>query len=147
VAAPIALAQPQSARPVGRNRHAQAVPRDEAALFGVGEFVSAAAASDTSLGAQIVASPRMASQREFVRRAPDGASVAALIDSLAQAGGKANVAEAAAMVGEPPVRMSGYLAHVARLLNVDGYPVLRIRDDHQTVDLNIALLREQFLGG
>ena len=42
--------------------------------------------------------------------------------------------------------MSGYLAHVARLLNVDGYPVLRIRDDHQTVELNIPLLREQFLG-
>ena len=109
--------------------------------------MSAGTASDTpSLGAQIVASPRMASQREFVRRAPDDASVAALIDGLERAGRKANIAEAAEMVGKPPVRMSGFLPHIARLLNVDGYPVLRIRDDHQTVELNIGLLREQFLG-
>ncbi|MGO8961350.1 MAG: BREX-2 system phosphatase PglZ [Streptosporangiaceae bacterium] len=147
VAASVAPAQPPAIGPTGRKRQAQAVPDDGSALFALGELVPAAAASDTpSLGAQIVASPRMASQREFVRRAPDDASVAALIDGLERAGRKASVAEAAEMAGKPPVRMSGFLPHVARLLNVDGYPVLRIRDDHQTVELNIPLLREQFLG-
>ena len=147
VAASAASAHPQPARPAGRKRQAQAAPRDDSALFAVGEFVAPATASDTSsLGAQVVASPRMASQREFVRRAPDDASVAALIDGLVRAGRKASVAEAAEMAGEPPVRMSGYLAHIARLLNVDGYPVLRIKDDHQTVELNVSLLEEQFLG-
>jgi hypothetical protein len=147
VAAPVTSAQPQPVRSTGRKRQAQAVRHDDSALFAVGELVSATTGSDASLGAQIVGSPRMASQREFVRRAPDDVSVAALIDGLAQEGRKANVAEAADMVGEPPVRMSGYLAHVARLLNVDGYPVLRITDDHQTVELNVPLLKEQFLGG
>ena len=52
---------------------------------------------------------------------------------------------AAAATGEPPVRMSGYLAQVARLLNVDGYAVLRTTDDGRTVELNPALLRQQFL--
>jgi hypothetical protein len=148
VAAPTAPSPRRAASPVRRKGQTAADRDDDSALFDVREFVSAETASDTpSLGAQIVASPRLASQREFVRRAPDDASVAALIDGLAQAGRKANVAEAADMVGEPPVRMSGYLAHVARLLNVDGYPVLRIRDDHQTVELNVPLLKEQFLGG
>jgi hypothetical protein len=147
VAAPAAPTHPQLARPAGRKRQAQAAPRDDSALFAVGEFVAPATASDTSsLGTQVVASPRMARQREFVRRAPDNASVAALIDGLVRAGRKASVAEAAEMAGEPPVRMSGYLAHIARLLNVDGYPVLRIKDDHQTVELNVSLLEEQFLG-
>lgn len=106
-----------------------------------------APASAASLGARAAASARMTAQRQFVRRAPDSASVARLIDALAQSGGRLNATEAAAAVGESPVRMSGYLAHVARLLNVDGYAVLQTRDDGRTVELNSELLRQQFLGG
>ena len=62
--------------------------------------------------------------------------IAALIDGLDKAGGKATIGEAARMAGEPAVRMSGYLAQVARLLNVDGYPVIRTIDDGRTVELN-----------
>jgi hypothetical protein len=146
VTAKVAPAQPQPAPPTGRKRQAAAVPAEDSALFAVGEFMSAATASGPSLGARVVASARMASQREFVRRAPDDASIAALIDGLDQVGRKANLAEAAEMVGKPLVRMSGFLPHIARLLNVDGYPVLRITGDHQTVELNVPLLEEQFLG-
>lgn len=89
----------------------------------------------------------MAGQRQFVRRAPDDASVAALIDGLAQAGGRLTIAEAASAAGESPVRMSGYLAHVTRLLNVDGYRVLGTTDEGRTVELNMQLLRQQFPGG
>ena len=88
----------------------------------------------------------MFSQRQFVRRAPDDASVAALIDGLARAGGRLSIAEAAAAAGEPAVRMSGYLAQVSRLLNVDGYAVLQTTDGGSMVELNIQLLRQQFLG-
>ena len=72
VAAKGASVQPPPAGPTGRKRQAQAVPDDGPALFALGELVPAATASDApSLGAQVVASPRMASQRQFVRRAPD----------------------------------------------------------------------------
>jgi len=88
----------------------------------------------------------MASQRQFVRRAPEDVSVAALIDGLVQAGGRLTLTEAARSVGEASVRMSGYLAQVVRLLNVDSYPVLGTTDGGRTVELNVQLLRQQFLG-
>jgi hypothetical protein len=100
-----------------------------------------------SLGARVTASARMTAQRQFVRRAPDNASVARLIDTLTQAGGRLTVTEAAAAAGESPVRMSGYLAQIIRLLNVDGYAVLQTKDDGRTVKLNQELLRQQFLSG
>jgi hypothetical protein len=88
----------------------------------------------------------MAAQRQFVRRAPDDAKIAALIDALAAAGGRLTIPEAAAAVSEPPVRLtSGYLAAVARLLNVDGYPVLQLKDVGKMVEVNEHLLRQQFL--
>jgi hypothetical protein len=42
--------------------------------------------------------------------------------------------------------MAGYLTQVGRLLNVDGYPVIGETDGGRTVELNVALLKEQFLG-
>ena len=99
-----------------------------------------------SLGTQVAASSRMAEQRQLARRAPDSARVAALIDGLEKAGGRLTLAEAARIAGESPVRMSGYLAHVARLLNVDGYRVVGTADGGRTVELNTQLLRQQFLG-
>lgn len=159
---PIALPQSGAARarvpaqppPVRRPRPAPAAPEDDAALFGVSEVGSSGstpaspepATTMTSLGAQVVASSRMAGQRQFVRRAPDDRRIAALIDGLAQAGGRLTTTETAAIVGESPVRMSGYLAQVTRLLNVDSYPVLGVTDGGRTVELNAALLRQQFLG-
>ena len=76
---------------------------------------------------------------------PTAGQVASLIDRLAEAGGKIPVTVAADAVGEPPFRMSGYLAQVARLLNVDGYAVIGVTDQGRTVELNIELLRQQFL--
>jgi PglZ domain len=128
--------------PARRKRAAASPANDGAALFGVSEATPTAAV--ISLGTRIVASPRMAGQRQFVRRAPDDSSVAALIDALAQAGGRLTLTEAAAAAGEPPVRMSDYLAQVTRLLNVDSYAVLQTSDAGRTVELNIQLLRQQF---
>jgi hypothetical protein len=99
-----------------------------------------------TLGYQVVASARMASQRQAIPRAPAEADVAALIDALAQAGGRLTLAEAAAVTGQPTVRMSRYLAQVARLLNVDSYAVLNHSEAERFVQLSLPLLRQQFLG-
>jgi PglZ domain len=156
---PVTLTQPPAGPPARsgsspRKRPSTVVPDDANALFGFGEVAEAGhisepasdmAAARTSLGAQVIASGRMADQRQFARRAPDNARVAALIDGLEQAGGRVTIAEAARITGESPVRMSGYLAQVARLLNVDGYRVIGTTDGGRTVELNTQLLRQQFL--
>lgn len=135
----------------GKRRQVTADAGD--ALFGLTEVIPSASQeagpvqAAPSLGARVVASPRMAAQRQFVRRAPADASVAALIDALTTAGDRLTLAEAAQAAGEPPVRMSGYLAMLTRLLNVDGYAVLRVTDAGRTVALNTPLLRQQFLDG
>ena len=120
------------------------------ALFEMSEVSAPEPASRTSaaqsLGARVVASARMTDQRQFARRAPDNERVATLIDGIERAGGRVTLAEAAGLAGEPPVRMSGYLAQVARLLNVDGYRVLGITDGGRAVELNTQLIRQQFLG-
>jgi hypothetical protein len=106
---------------------------------------SGSAPRTVTLGAQIAVSARMTAQRQFVRRAPGDASITALVDALVRAGGRLTVTEVAVATGEPPVRMSGYLAQVARLLNVDSYPVLTLKDGGAMVELNEQLLLQQFL--
>ena len=137
--------------PLAESITAEAAEPDDDALFGVGEVVHgpqspAAASSAPSLGSQVTRSALFASQRQLARRAPDPDQVAVLIDRLAEAGGKIPVTVAAETVGEPPFRMSGYLAQVTRLLNVDGYAVIAVTDQGRTVELNIELLRQQFPG-
>ena len=100
-----------------------------------------------SLGTRVVASPLYAAQRAFVRKAPKDGEVAAVLDAVAQAGGKLPVPSLATVAGQPPFRMAGYLAQLGRLLNVDGYAVIGMTDEGRTAELNTSLLREQFLGG
>jgi hypothetical protein len=42
------------------------------------------------------------------------------------------------------VRMSGFIAALRRLLNVDGYDVLHVDEASETLVLNRDLLRKQF---
>jgi hypothetical protein len=51
---------------------------------------------------------------------------------------------AATALGVSPVLLRGAVLHSQRLLNVEGYPVLRVDADGATVILDEALLREQF---
>ncbi len=134
--------------PQARRRRPAAVAPDGDALFDVTEAGPAPRPqpqAPLTLGGQVVASPRMASQRQVVPRAPAEADVAALIDALARAGGRLTLAEAAAVTGQPAVRMSRYLAQVARLLNVDSYAVLNHSEADRIVELSLPLLRQQFL--
>ncbi|MEV5828482.1 BREX-2 system phosphatase PglZ [Spirillospora sp. NPDC052242] len=100
------------------------------------------------IGARVVASGLFAAQREFVPSARvDDAGIIALLDALAEAGGKLPLQAAAQRAGQMPARMHGYVSTVMKLLNVDGYQVLAVTDRGATVALNVPLLREQFLGG
>jgi len=144
-----------AAMPAGQasraRKPARRPPVQEDALFsasevGAGEARSGAGAGQVTLGARVVASERFAAQRAFVRKAPADAAVAAIIDGLSAAGGKLPVTSVAGLAGQAPFRMAGYLAQLGRLLNVDGYPVIGDADGGRTVELNAALLTEQFLG-
>ena len=140
---------PDPARPPRPRRKTAPAAGEGNALFEVIDAERAVvlpSGTPATLGARVAASSRMASQRQAIPRAPAEADVAALIDALAQAGGRLTIAEAAAVAGQPAVRMSRYLAQVARLLNVDSYAVLNHSEADRLVELNEPLLRQQFLG-
>jgi hypothetical protein len=63
---------------------------------------------------------------------------------LAAPAGRLAPAQAAAVLQVAPVALRGAVLHVQRLLNVEGYAVLRIDADGATVILDEPLLREQF---
>ncbi|MEC4014962.1 BREX-2 system phosphatase PglZ [Streptomyces sp. H27-D2] len=100
-----------------------------------------------TLGASIVASEVYEAQKAYVRKAPDGMVVAAVIDALADADGTMSPAALAAAVsatGRVRRNIDGFIATVQRLLNVEGYPVLGFIDAGHTVKLDVRLLRTQF---
>ncbi len=63
---------------------------------------------------------------------------------LASPGGRLAPAAAATALAVSPVLLRGAVLHAQRLLNADGYPVLRIDADGATVILDEGLLHEQF---
>jgi hypothetical protein len=63
---------------------------------------------------------------------------------LAAPAGRLAPAQAAAVLQVAPVALRGAVLHAQRLLNVEGYAVLRIDSDGATVILDEPLLREQF---
>jgi hypothetical protein len=68
-----------------------------------------------------------------------------LLDVLLTATGhRLAPASAATALQVSPVALRGAVLHVQRLLNVEGYPVLRVDADGSTLILDEDLLREQF---
>ena len=123
--APPGVPDKAAGRPSKAASRAAPAPAQADTLFDIGDAAGVPPAEVQSLGEQVATSQMLVAQRQFARRAPDDEQVAVLIDGLATAGGKVPVAVAAELVGEPVFRMSGYIAQVARLLNVDGYRVHR----------------------
>ena len=74
-----------------------------------------------------------------------------ILTALSERGGKLSRAALAQRLSLPEIRLGGMLSAVRRMLNVDQAPVLVIDDVAGTVELNIALLQQQFrvvaLGG
>jgi hypothetical protein len=114
-------------------------PSDEASLF-------EAAAART--GAQVVASRRYEARQKIISgNLPEPVEVARIIDQIEAARWKLPLAALADRLDVPAPRFARKLAQVKRLLNEPGAEVLMITDSGQTVEINMKLLRSQFLGG
>lgn len=99
-----------------------------------------------SVGAKVVASEVYASQRKVLSRLSirDG-QVQSLLDALSAAGGnRLPRTVVASTLGVPAFRVDGALSQVRQLLNVEGYNVVGVDADGQTVVLDVALLGDQF---
>jgi PglZ domain len=119
------------------------------ALFQVSEAArSATSPEPESLGTAVTRSDVYAEQKRYLRKAPDIRQVAAVIDALAEAGGRLSVsavtAAAAAAGGRSPRNPELFVTALQRLLNVEGYAVLDVIDSGRTVQLNPGMLRDQF---
>ncbi|MEW5659282.1 BREX-2 system phosphatase PglZ [Streptomyces cinereoruber] len=101
-------------------------------------------------GERTVRSAPYRTQREFVRLAPSDKAVAAVLDALLAAGGKlspgAVAAAAQTATGKSQRNPERFATVLERLLNIDGYPVVQLVESGRTVQLDKALLEQQFLG-
>lgn len=70
--------------------------------------------------------------------------VAALLMALLAGGNRATMDTLAVQASIPVHRISGTVTALRKLLQVEGYPVIAIDPDGQTVKLDVALLIEQF---
>jgi hypothetical protein len=67
-----------------------------------------------------------------------------LLANLDGAGGKLTLTALARKMELPPYRLRGRLAVVQRVLNIDGFAVLRRDEVSDTIDLDRDLLLRQF---
>jgi PglZ domain len=108
---------------------------------------SSASAGDDWIGA-LLGSTIYASQRQLAARValPDD-KMRLLLVSLSERGGKLSRAALAQRLALPEVRLGGLLSAVRRMLNVDQAPVLTVDESVGTIELNRALLLQQFRVG
>ncbi|MFC4529339.1 hypothetical protein [Sphaerisporangium dianthi] len=96
------------------------------------------------LGERVIISEAYTEQREVVPFSIEDDKVAALINALDARGGRLSVIEMAKVIGEQVEKTRLLLPAVKRLLNIDE-TILTLTDRDQTVDLNLRLLKEQFI--
>ncbi len=132
-------------RIAGRRATAQA---DQPGLFTDAELPPTPAPAAQDWIAVLLGGPIYASQRQLAARValPDE-KMRALLTALSERGGKLSRAALAQRLSLPEVRLGGMLSAVRRILNVDQTPVLVIDEAAGTVELNIALLQQQFRVG
>jgi hypothetical protein len=96
--------------------------------------------------AALLQSEAFATQRtRLAGRTPiEDAKIRQLLSTLASRGGSMTIAALAGTVEMPEHRLSGFIAVIQRLLNIEGYAVLDRQDAANTVVLNIPLLKKQF---
>lgn len=96
-------------------------------------------------GAVLKSKPYAAQKKLAGRAAPSDEAMSALLSGLlAHPGQRLSPALAASALAVPVSRLRGAIPQAQRLLNVEGYAVLRLDADGQTLVLDEALLREQF---
>jgi pyruvate/2-oxoglutarate dehydrogenase complex dihydrolipoamide acyltransferase (E2) component len=99
-----------------------------------------------SAAARVLKSPVYAVQKRIAGRVSvTDQQVRALLSALLAAPGRRLAPAAAATALQvAPVLLRGAVLHVQRLLNVEGYAVLRVDADGATLILDDALLKEQY---
>jgi hypothetical protein len=104
------------------------------------------ASPNRALATAVVASATYTAQRRLAQPAVVSKErVEALLQALLDADTHRLPPERVALaLGEPVQRLRGAIAQVQRLLNVEGYAVLRVDADGVTLILDVPLLREQF---
>lgn len=81
------------------------------------------------------------------RGRPDDGRIRAALGALHARGGVASFAAVGAATGMPAARVPGFLATLARVLNVDGFGVLTVDPNAQEARLDEQLLIDQLLDG
>ena len=111
-------------------------------LFAVAEREKTAAAArwDRLFEAEVYAAQRALA----AKGAPDDDAVRAALDALYEANGRLPVLTLAKRLGAEPSHERRAIDGLQRLLNVDGYPVLRLSTDGAHVELDATLLIERF---
>lgn len=93
----------------------------------------------------LLASEVLTRQRQMAGRARvTDEQIESVVMSLANRGGTMTSAALAGTMGLPAHRLSGMLAVMQRILNVEGYPIIDRQESSDTVVLNIQLLKKQF---
>jgi hypothetical protein len=113
------------------------------ALFELVPDSEAASPRAPALVEKLLGSETYASRRRTRAPLPDE-RVAALLGVLLAGNGRATLDTLAAHAGIPAHRIRGSITELMRLLQVEGYPVVTIDPDGQTVKLDATLLVEQF---
>ena len=132
-----ALSTPEPAAPVGSAPVGGTAGGVTPEIAGPGSPAAAAVLKSAAYaGQKKLAAGRVPVTDEQIRRLL-GALLAAPGQRLAPAA-------AAAALTVSPLLLRGAILHAQRLLNVEGYPVLRVDADGVTVILDEGLLREQF---
>ena len=84
-------------------------------------------------------------QKELVRRhAPEDSLVHRCIKALDSSGGMMTPAAFSTAANIPAARLDGLIAHIQRLLNVDGYEILTFSRTENRIELNVPKLKRQF---
>ena len=146
--APIAkvLELPSSAqRPIRAGDRKAATHADQVPLFQPEELPFTLTPNDPDWIGVLLATPIYASQKQLAARvAVSDEKMRTLLKALSERGGKLTRVALAQRIGLPELRLGGMLSAVRRMLNVDQAPVLVIDETTGTVELNIALLQQQF---
>lgn len=115
--------------------HARTTPTPSKASVGVNPVA----------GSVVKSKPYAAQKKLAGRAAPaDDAMATLLTGLLTQPGHRLSPTAVASALGIPVSRLRGAVPQAQRLLNVEGYAVLRLDSDGQTLVLDEGLLREQF---
>jgi hypothetical protein len=121
-------------------------PGEQGRLFpSEAEIAAAVASAGPDWIDRLLASETMVVQRQLAARvALPEERIRAILVALDERGGKLTRPALAKRLGVPPIRLGGMVSALRRLLNVDGYPVLSVDEQSDTVELNRKQLFTQF---